>query len=309
LGSLATFSTTASGTSPFNYLWRKNGIVIPHQTNSELKILSVNVTDAGLYTVEVTGGCGTASCNASLAIAAEDLNLRISGLRTVHNDVVVGFTSLPDRYYRLQFSDKLSPAQWRTAADYILGTGGIVQAVDVGGAVQGRRFYRVQLLSNVDLAPAVSFRANTTLGPSPLAVTFTDTSSGLLTNRFWDFGDGHTTNTTATSVTHVYTVPATNTVTLTVIGSLGVDSLTRVNYIAVTDQLVITAIEVAGPDTLIHFTSKAGKYYRVLYTESLSNPVWRTAADYVLGTGGIVQAVDVGGAVQGERYYRIRQLP
>src|SRR5262249_46994906 len=45
--------------------------------------------------------------------------------------------------------------------------------------------------------PSANFSASPTIGAVPLTVNFTDGSSGTITNRFWDFGDGSTTNTSA----------------------------------------------------------------------------------------------------------------
>jgi PKD repeat protein len=76
-----------------------------------------------------------------------------------------------------------------------------------------------------------SFTASPTYGLAPLAVTFADTSTGTITDRFWDFGDGGTTNTTTNSVTYCYAL-GTYTVTLVVTGPDGVSTNTQVNYIA-----------------------------------------------------------------------------
>ena len=62
------------------------------------------------------------------------------------------------------------------------------------------------------------FSGSPTYGAAPLAVTFTDTSSGWITNRQWNFGDGGMTNTTATSVSYTYSAAGTYTVSLTVSG-------------------------------------------------------------------------------------------
>jgi PKD repeat protein len=40
--------------------------------------------------------------------------------------------------------------------------------------------------------PTAGFTANTTAGPAPLAVRFTDASTGEITAWFWSFGDGNT---------------------------------------------------------------------------------------------------------------------
>jgi PKD repeat protein len=64
-------------------------------------------------------------------------------------------------------------------------------------------------------------------------VTFTDTSTGTLTNRFWNFGDGATINTVSNILTHTYTGPGTNTVTLIVSGPAGVSTNTQANLVVV----------------------------------------------------------------------------
>src|SRR5205814_301144 len=99
------------------------------------------------------------------------------------------------------------------------------------GAVHGRRFYRIKLLNNIDLTPAANFAGNPRSGPAPLKVDFTDNSTGLITNRFWDFGDGTTSNTTLTTLSHVYAAAGTNSVTLTVSGPSGANAMTRSNYV------------------------------------------------------------------------------
>ena len=81
---------------------------------------------------------------------------------------------------------------------------------------------------------AASFSASPTNGTAPLLVTFDDSSAGPITNRFWNFGDGQTTNTTVAGLSYTYTAPATNTVTLVVSGAGGVSTNTRLNYIVVT---------------------------------------------------------------------------
>src|SRR5439155_3951426 len=96
-------------------------------------------------------------------------------------------------------------------------------------------------------------------GLKPLSVSFTDSSAGTITSRFWDFGDGSTINTTATNVIHTYASAGTNTVSLTVAGPVGTNTLLLHNYIAVTNpppQLVIEPTSLDF-DSLILGQSKA----------------------------------------------------
>ena len=83
--------------------------------------------------------------------------------------------------------------------------------------------------------PVAAFTAGPTSGVVPLTVTFTDGSSGTTTNRFWDFGDGATTNATTTVVAHTYRAAGSNTVSLTVTGPVGTNALMRANYIVATN--------------------------------------------------------------------------
>jgi PKD repeat protein len=82
-------------------------------------------------------------------------------------------------------------------------------------------------------APTASVAASPTNGVAPLTVTFTDTSTGsAMTNRVWNFGDGHTTNTAATTLTHTYT-NGTYSVSLAVANEAGSDLLEQPDLIVV----------------------------------------------------------------------------
>src|SRR5207302_567047 len=61
-----------------------------------------------------------------------------------------------------------------------------------------------------------------TNGVVPLTVTFTNTSSGTITNDFWSFGDNATTSTLSTNVPHTYPTAGVYSVTLIASGPLGV---------------------------------------------------------------------------------------
>jgi len=75
------------------------------------------------------------------------------------------------------------------------------------------------------------FSAEPRIGSSPLSVQFTDSSSGEIQSWYWDFGDGETS--IAQNPLHVYTSVGTFTVSLTINGQYGTDTLTREDYITV----------------------------------------------------------------------------
>jgi autotransporter-associated beta strand protein len=81
--------------------------------------------------------------------------------------------------------------------------------------------------------PVAGFSASPTNGVAPLAVNFTDASTGTITNWFWSFGDGGATNTTATSLSYIYTNAGLYSVSLTVSGPYGMNTTTQPNLISV----------------------------------------------------------------------------
>ena len=84
----------------------------------------------------------------------------------------------------------------------------------------------------VGRAPMADFSANPTTGSAPLAVAFTDKSSGPSPRTYhWDFGDGSTSPDTNPS--HTYAANGVYTVTLTVTNPFGTDSATKTELIRV----------------------------------------------------------------------------
>ena len=84
-----------------------------------------------------------------------------------------------------------------------------------------------------EMTSAADFTANTTAGVAPLAVRFSDTSTGNATARLWDFGDCETS--TKQNPEHIYTAPGNYTVALTINNDLSTE--TKHDYIKVTPLL------------------------------------------------------------------------
>lgn len=66
IGSVATFSTIASGSPPFTYTWMKNGSVLPGLDENSITLNPVNQSDAGTYSVIVAGANGSVTNSAVL---------------------------------------------------------------------------------------------------------------------------------------------------------------------------------------------------------------------------------------------------
>jgi len=90
------------------------------------------------------------------------------------------------------------------------------------------------------MPPAANFTANVTTGNAPLAVQFTDQSTGNVTAWLWDFGDGNTS--AVKNPIHTYAAVGNYTVTLNVSNAYGNSTLARPNYIQVTEKSFIDFI-------------------------------------------------------------------
>ena len=84
------------------------------------------------------------------------------------------------------------------------------------------------------LPPVPDFEATPVSGDAPLSVMFTDTSAGIITTRFWDFGDGSSSwENVTSSISHTYPFPGTYTVSLIAGNEAGEASITKIGYIQV----------------------------------------------------------------------------
>lgn len=125
--------------------------------------------------------------------------------------------------------------------------------------------------------PTAQFTANPTSGAPPLAVQFTDQSTGNPTSWSWNFGDGGTS--TLQSPQHTYTSAGSYDVTLICSNAQGADTLSRTGYIIVAAPVVaaFTATPSLGYVPLSH-------RMQVSFTDqSTGNP---TAWSWDFGDGG-----------------------
>jgi PKD repeat protein len=104
-------------------------------------------------------------------------------------------------------------------------------ATGPGGSNTKTRINYISVSAAPPLPPVAGFSASPTSGPAPLAVTFTDDSTGSITSWSWDFGDGSPAS-TEQNPSHTYTAAGTYTVSLTVTGPGGSDTDTETDYIA-----------------------------------------------------------------------------
>jgi PKD repeat protein len=89
-------------------------------------------------------------------------------------------------------------------------------------------------------APIASFTTRTSTGVAPLSVQFSDSSSGSITEWFWEFGDGEMSS--ERNPTHIYTEPGRYDVTLRVTGPGGTKSLKQAEAIRVNPAITLMPI-------------------------------------------------------------------
>ena len=128
--------------------------------------------------------------------------------------------------------------------------------------------------------PTAQFVGVPTSGARPLWVTFTNQSTGSITNMVWTFGDGQNTNATGGAVFgHVYTNIGSYTVRLVASGLAGSSTNTRTGYITVNEPQppTLAGVSLSGATNVL-FTGSGGPtngtyYYWVLCSMNLTLPL------------------------------------
>jgi len=146
---------------------------------------------------------------------------------------------------------------------------------------------------------AASFSADIRSGSTPLAVQFSDQSSGTIENWSWDFGDGTTSR--EQNPLHWYNSTGKFTVALTVTGPGGIDTKTLNDYIVATQ----TAAVEGEPDMQIAEFRLDGAYpnpfnQTICIAFSVPKPLRLTISIYNF-SGQLVQSLIDGQAQQGDQ--------
>ena len=111
--------------------------------------------------------------------------------------------------------------------------------------------------------PVASFSANPLSGSAPLTVIFASTSTNTTTHD-WDFNGDGVLDASGTSVSYTYNDAGSYTVVLTATGPNGVDTLTRTNYVTVSQTppaALFTADPTSGTkDLRVEFSNSSLRY-------------------------------------------------
>ena len=174
------------------------------------------------------------------------------------------------------------------ATQYANPNGITIGSPDGGSVFNGKidevRIYKRALSDSEIAALAVSpsqvadFTATPVSGTSPLAVAFTSTSFGTITNLYWTFGDGGSSNTVSSSVNHTYVAAGTYTVTLVVKGPNGSSTNIQNSLITVTPPTPpqITSVTQSGSNLIMAGTggpTGGGHSYYVASSTNVALPL------------------------------------
>jgi hypothetical protein len=209
-GDTATFGATA--TCPLDNedysLEYTQGRISGNTMNGDYSVSGPDYYDSGtfsvsteVYTIEATAGAGG--------------TIAPSGSVSVNVGASRAFTVTASAGYRI--SDiKVDGASVGPVTSYVF---------------TNVRFNHIIVATFSTPAPVAAFTVAPRIGSSPLAVSFSDGSSGVITSRLWDFGDGSTS--TDSNPSHRYMRRGIYTVSLTVTGPGGSDVETKKDYVTV----------------------------------------------------------------------------
>ncbi len=158
----------------------------------------------------------------------------------------------------------------------------------------------IEVISVLPPAPVAGFSGTPTNLFVTQAVTFTDASTGSITNWVWNFGDGDgVTNTSNASVTHAYAAAGSYTASLMVSGAGGSSVNARADYVVVKPNAAINGVTLTGGGLVFSGTNgPAGAQYRILTTTDVSLPPaeWTPVWTNVFGADGSYNYTNAPGA-------------
>ena len=312
----ATFSVTASGTSPLRYQWRFNSGNIANATNSSYSRSNLGSGDAGSYAVVVTNSSGAVTSQVAVLTVLTVVSITTQPTSQVCTQGVtaslrvVAAGSSPISYQWRFTPPGLGETNLAGATSATL-TFNSPTTNNAGG-------YRV-VISNPVSAITSSVATLTVLTPPVITqqpqsltvsagsnVTFTVAATGGALSYRWRKNATNIPGATASSLSIPNAQP-TNAGTYTVVVSNAVGSVTSTG--AVLTVLVLTGphlIEVlrTNDTTRVSFASESGRNYTLEYKDHLEDASW-TPLPTTPGTGALLTLVDPVATVNA-RFYRVR---
>jgi len=235
IGKGAGFSVAVQDTAQTTYIWRKVGSSTSLGTKSTYVISAVAASHQGEYYCTITNRAGAVSSDTVLLTiiglpVARFTCAPLSGtvpLSVTFTDSSTG--SITSRKWT--FGDSTSDTA-KNATHLYTTTGQFTVQLSVVGP-GGSDISETISITVRDSTPAARFGYTPISGVVPLNVTFSDSSTGVITSRKWTFGDSK--SDTAKNPKHTYTTTGKFPIVLTVSGPGGADT-SEIVYITVTDS-------------------------------------------------------------------------
>ncbi len=251
VGKVVVFQLNASGVSNITYTWEKSLDGIAWTPESTYTLPS---SSGATFTYTVKNGDATlhfqclvanSTCGSALASSPVTMTVCIApniALQPVNQTAIVGQTST----FFLSATGNSLTYQWQS--DSADGWKNIANAIDTfyttsPQTAAGNSYYRCIVTNGCSVNDTsiidtllvyakahANFGVSDSTGIAPKAVTFTDSSTGTLTNWLWNFGvagSSISASSPGNSQTYTYINPGTYQVKLVVSGHSGTDSMTR----------------------------------------------------------------------------------
>lgn len=229
-------TSSLTGCVPFNFYWNFGD----GETSFNHEPIHVYQTE-GLYDVTYSAcnnsGCSEltredyihAECEPPLAEFSADITAGILPLAVQFTEEAVTTASCGTTAWVWDFGDGTQSSEknpihiYNTAGDYSVS----LTAFNAAGFNNITKHNYIHIYSPAD----ADFIGLPTSGPSPLQVSFQNTSRGTVDTFEWDFGDGE--STAIENPIHAYVMPGVYTVSLTASGLGGTNTEVKTDYIVV----------------------------------------------------------------------------
>jgi hypothetical protein len=146
VGATASFSVAATACTPLAYQWLSHNFVLNNQTNSTLTLVSVNLTNAGNYSVTITASGGSTNSAAATLTVFDPMPVIAGEIANPDGSFTLNLAGAPGNTYILETTTNLVPVIiWLPIATNTLDATGIWQFTDPSAVNFQQQFYRLEL--------------------------------------------------------------------------------------------------------------------------------------------------------------------
>ncbi len=292
-GGLITWTPSAPGT---------NTITTVVTNSDSFDLVNPMLTATNSFTVVVT----SSTTNAQPPV--------IQSIASTNGIITITWSSVVGRTYGVQYKGNFAATNWQALGTNIVATNIVTSTTDTNN--NGQRFYRVVMLPAPSNQPPVlpaqgnySVHALGTLvvtntasypgGTNSLVYSITNPPSGLAID----------TNGVITWTPALVQAPSTNMIT-TVVTVSGQSSLSATNSftVVVAGPVTLQAVNIAGTNAVVSWTSLASHNYRLQYKVNITDTNWINLSPDVQAIGATVSVTNVLGS-DPQRFYRVQLLP